>query len=193
MEKLKLEGQAVTEPIHEPSDDRSKQETNTRKGWTIAWCHAADSGGSKRAAFEMVRELSNRGHVIDEYVIRLGEPNLEHFPLQPYIRHSFQLTFKPVGRWLRPYLLDVWIAFLRSIWQMRRIRRSLEQLSEEINRRGYDVVHIDQCSPCLAVSLLRYVVTPSVVYTHEASDRRQQSFLGGGATKPESLWRGIYA
>ena len=54
----------------------------------IAWCHGGDAGGSKRAAFEMVRELARRGHVIDEYIVRDSTPYRDHFPLAPFVRRS---------------------------------------------------------------------------------------------------------
>jgi glycosyltransferase involved in cell wall biosynthesis len=172
--------------------DARESQRQSGKNWNIAWCHAGDSGGSKRAAFEMVRELSKRGHIIDEYIIRDGEPNLNHWPLGPYVRHSYHTVFEPLWGGLRPYLLDVWLTVAKDNWKMRQIRRSLARLAGEMNRRGYDVVHVDQCSPSIAVSLLPYLQVPAVVYSHEASNLRHRAAAHSRSLLHRSVLRRKY-
>src|SRR6266849_6709178 len=174
--------------LHE--NDR-KFRTRSGKNWNIAWCHAGDSGGSKRAAFEMVRELSKRGHIIDEYIIRVGEPNLEHWPLRPYVQHSYYTIFEAARGRLRPYLLDAWFTVAKNMWKMRQIRRTVGQLASEMNQRAFDFVHIDQCSPCLTVALVPHLRLPTVVYSHEASNLRQ-SVQHSRSHKHASLPRRMY-
>ena len=53
------------ETIHEASPSSKEP---MRKRWQIAWVHNGNAGGSKRFAYEMVRNLSARGHVIDEFI-----------------------------------------------------------------------------------------------------------------------------
>ena len=177
----------------ERQEDDSKLQKRLGRNWKIAWCHAGDSGGSKRAAFEMVRELSKRGHRIDEYIVRLGEPDLEHWPLRPYVQHSHYTIFEqPVRGGLRPYLLDAWLTLAKNMFKMRQIRRSLGQLAGEMNRRAYDFVHIDQCPPSLTVALLPHLRLPTVVYSHEASNLRYQSVQHSRLHKHGSLPRRMY-
>ena len=57
--------------MHETIQEASPSSTEPmRERWRIAWVHNGDMGGSKRFAFEMVRNLSARGHVIDEFIVR---------------------------------------------------------------------------------------------------------------------------
>jgi hypothetical protein len=91
-----------------------------RQGWTIAWCHTGDAGGSKRATFDMVRELSHRGHIIDEYIVRLGEPDLSNWPLRPFVRESYQyLLPRRPGCGLRPHLLETWVDLALNLLKRR--------------------------------------------------------------------------
>lgn len=144
----------------------------TRRRLTIAWCHTGDSGGSKRAAFELVRELARRGHIIDEYVIRIGEPNDAHWPLGPYVRRSYRYVLPPTGNRFRPYLLQVWVSLVQDLWRRRALTVALNGVSEDIRTRGYDLIHIDHCSPSYTVSLSAMVALPTVVYSHEVSGVR---------------------
>lgn len=142
--------------------------------WTIAWCHTADSGGSKRAAFEMVRELAKRGHIIDEYILRIGEPNLKHWPLTPFIRNSYRVSVPPLVNRYRPYLLALWMGLLQEGQQMKALARQYHDLGSVLQTRGYDFVHLDHCFPSYTVQLSEHLLLPSIVYSHEATDARFQ-------------------
>lgn len=160
------------ETIRETSS--SSKET-MRKRWQIAWCHTGDSGGSKRAAFEMVRELARRGHVVDEYIIRIGEPDFSNWPLRPFVRESYQYLLPRQAHYaLRPYLVRTWVDLARNLLQRRSLRSTLEAVAADLKSRGYDFVHIDHCAPSYTVLLTTMVEPPSVVYSHEVSGARYQ-------------------
>lgn len=150
----------------------SKGKESAPHKWKIAWCHHGDAGGSKRAAFEMVRELSKRGHIIDEFIIRASTPNLDHFPLKPFVRHSSQMIFRHSMPRLRPYVLQAWASLPQSLWRDRQIWKNLAQLAETINQEGYDIVHLDHYSTGLTVYLLPFLRLPTILYSHEASKAR---------------------
>ena len=146
-----------------------------RKSWKIAWVHTADSGGSKRAAFEMVRELARRGHVMDEYIIRIGEPDLSNWPLRPFVRESYKyLLPRGTGNTLRPNLVHTWVTLAQNLLKRRSFRPTLEAVAADLNSRGYDFVHIDHCAPSYNVFLTTMVDPPSVVYSHEVSGARYE-------------------
>mgnify|MGYP001566814892 CR=1 FL=1 len=146
-----------------------------RKSWKIAWVHTADSGGSKRATFDMVRELVRRGHVVDEYIIRIGEPDLINWPLRPFVRESYQYLFsRPIYHGLRPYLVKAWFDLAQNQLKRRSVRSVLKAVAAHINSRGYDFVHVDHVSPSYTVLLTTMVKPPSVVYSHEVSGARYQ-------------------
>lgn len=161
--------------------DEEGQLSISRQTWTIAWCHTADSGGSKRAAFEMVRELAKRGHVVDEYILRIGEPNLQHWPLTPFVRNSYRVSVPPIANRYRPYLLAAWMGIVQERRQVRALAHQFHDLGRELKTRGYDYVHIDHCFPSYTVQLTEHLSLPSIIYSHEATDAR---FQGQGLIHP---------
>src|SRR5262245_3828305 len=160
--------------------------------WKIAWCHTGDSGGSKRAAFEMVRELTRRGHVIDEYIIRIGEPNLSHWPLRAFVRESYRYLVPAVGNALRPHLIHAWVKLCQDFLQMTSFTHTLKGVSTDIHARGYDFVHIDHCSPSYTVLLTTMLKRPTVVYSHEVSGARYESSTFDGSHSERSGIRRAY-
>src|SRR5262245_53149154 len=77
------------------------------KQWRIAWVHNGDAGGSKRFAYEMVRRLAARGHIIDEFIVRGSVFNGDYLPITPFVRTSSEvIPLRPDMSWLRPYLLS---------------------------------------------------------------------------------------
>ena len=182
-----------TEPKTTAVQDEEGKMASPRQGWTIAWCHTADAGGSKRAAFEMVRELARRGHVVDEYILRIGEPNFQHWPLTPYIRNSYRVSVPPpIANRYRPYLLASWIGVMQEWRQMRALGRQFRDLGRVLKARGYDCVHIDHCFPSYTVQLTEHLSLPSIIYSHEATDAR---FQGGLIDPPSNApwWYRTYA
>ena len=165
-----------------------------QKRWRIAWCHTGDSGGSKRATFDMVRELSHRGHVIDEYIIKVGEPDLINWPLRPFVRESYQyLLPRRSGCALRPHLVKTWVDLALNLLERRSFLSTLETVAADINSRGYDFVHIDHCAPSYTVLLTTMVRRPSVVYSHEVSGARYQMNDAPGLQSKSSGIRRAYS
>ncbi len=142
----------------------------------IAWCHNGVTGGAKRAAYAMVRELARRGHAIDEYIIA-DEP-VDFLPLRPFVRRSERLTLgRPRVRDLRPHLVDAYGRLAQLQWRQRRVDRLVRRLARQINRQRYDIVHIDQHPFCPTMGLLPHLRAPSVVYSHAPSSHRNETPL----------------
>lgn len=181
-----------TSPLEPGLELGSNRKVPVGNKWKIAWCHHGDAGGSKRAAFEMVRELSRRGHVIDEFVIRGREPNLGYLPLEPFVRNSSYTIFSRPKLISRPYFCHMWASLAWSLWNSWRVRRTLRQVAGIINQGGYDVVHIDQYVLCLSVSLLPYLRVPTIMYSHEPSNMRYQYSENGHRPRGGSLFRRGY-
>ncbi len=181
-----------TRPLESGLEHRSNGNAPVANKWIIAWCHHADVGGSKRAAFEMVRELSRRGHIIDEFIIRGSEPSLTHFPLEPFVRYSSHTIFRRRNVISRPYFLHMWASVAWSVWNTWRVRRTLRQLAGIINQGGYDIVHIDQYPFCPSVRLLPYLRVPTILYSHEPSNIRYQYSENGDSPEGRSLFRRWY-
>lgn len=146
-----------------------------RKTWQIAWVHSGNAGGSKRFAFEMVRRLAARDHVIDEFIVSGVVSNGYYLPLTPFVRASSEVTLRRSDMsWLRPYLLSSLAQVVATFWATRKVTRTMERLAETINTAGYDYVHIDQYPSCRAIGVLPYLRKSTVVYSHEPSVVRYQ-------------------
>ena len=165
-----------------------------REKWQIAWVHNGDMGGSKRFAFEMVRNLSAHGHVIDEFILAGSESNRDYLSLKPYIRSSSELPMlKPYPLWrLRPHLLGCYGQLGATLWTMRKEAQECLKLANVINATEYDFVHIDQWPACRTIGILPYLRRPTVVYSHEPSAVRYEESSRSTSLGQNSARKGFY-
>lgn len=163
------------------------------KKWQIAWIHNGDAGGAKRFAFEMVRAMAARGHVIDEFSVSTSPPNRDYLPLKPFVRTSTEIViWRPDVSWLRPFLLSSYAELSATLWTMHKGRHAYKELANVINAGRYDFVHIDQFIFCKTLGVIPYLQRPNVVYIHEASGMRYQEFQHGTGSCQAPL-RGWYS
>lgn len=161
--------------------------------WKLAWCHNGDAGGSKRFAFEMVRELSKRGHVLDEVIIRGPATDSDYLPLKPFVRTSMEMiVHSPNLSRLRPYLVYSSALLAYAVWKVRQRHRDFQILADKINKSDYDFVHIDQYPFCRTTSILPYLDLPTVLYSHEPSPARYLSVNSNGALREPFGLKGAY-
>jgi len=165
-----------------------------RERWQIAWVHNGDIGGSKRFAFEMVRNLSARGHVIDEFIFPGSVSNRDYLSLKPYVRSSSEvIMLKSYPLWrLRPHLLGCYAQLGATLWAMRKVKQQFERLANVINATEYDFVHIDQWPACRTIGILPYLRRPTVVYSHEPSAVRYEESLRSTSLGQNSARKGFY-
>ena len=165
-----------------------------RERWRIAWVHNGDMGGSKRFAFEMVRNLSARGHVIDEFIVRGSVSNVDYLSLKPHVRSSSEVIMRkayPLWR-LRPHLLGCYAQLGSTLWTMRKVKQQFEGIANVINATEYDFVHIDQWPACRTIGILPYLRRPTVVYSHEPSAVRYEESLRSTSLGQNSARKGFY-
>jgi glycosyltransferase involved in cell wall biosynthesis len=122
----------------------------------IAVFHNLPSGGAKRALYEHVRSLKERGHRLDLYVI--GTADDAFLPLEPFVTKIFRGPFNestpiggPVGRGLR----------------FRRAVKCHEQIAHAMNREGYDLAYLHSCMVTGAPYVGRLLSMPTVYYCQE--------------------------
>ena len=165
-----------------------------RERWRIAWVHNGDMGGSKRFAFEMVRNLSARGHVIDEFIVRGSSvSNVDYLPLKPYVRTSSELIMRQIDlSWLRPHLLGSYAQLGATLWTMRQVKYEFERLANVINATEYDFVHIDQYPTCRTIGILPYLRRLTLVYSHEPSTVRYEESSRSASLDQSSVRKGFY-
>ena len=165
-----------------------------RERWRIAWVHNGDMGGSKRFAFEMVRNLSARGHVIDEFIVRGSVSNVDYLPLKPYVQSSSEVILRrayPLWR-LRPHLLGCYAQLGSNLWTMRKVKQQFEGFANVINATEYDFVHIDQYPTCRTIGILPYLRRLTLVYSHEPSTVRYEESSRSASLDQSSVRKGFY-
>ena len=180
--------------MHETIQDAGRNfKEPMRKKWQIAWVHNGDMGGSKRFAFEMVRKLVARGHVIDEFIVCGNVSNVGYLSLKPFVRTSSELVIRyPDMSWLRPYLLCSYAQLCATLWTMRKVKQDYERFANSINANEYDFVHIDQYPTCRTIGILPYLRRPNVVYSHEPSSVRYEEPSHNTSLGPSSPRKGFY-
>ena len=112
-------------------------------------------GGAKRASFEFGRYLSPR-HEIDLY--RLSIMNNRLFDLAPLVKQVYEYPFAPLGGLLNDRLRQGHFA-PRSYLLFRPLRRLHRRISQDIRRRGYDVVLAHTDAMTQSPYLLRWLDT----------------------------------
>lgn len=118
----------------------------------------------------MVRKLSARGHIIDEFMIRGSVANGDYLPLKPFVRASSEIIIqRPHLSWLRPFLLGSYAQLGVTLYMAHKAKQAYETLANAINAASYDFVHIDQFTACRAIGILPYLRRPNIVYIHEGS------------------------
>ena len=128
-------------------------------------------GGAKRTSFEFGRFLSSR-HQIDLY--RLSITNNRLFDLAPLVKQVYEYPFAPLRGLLDGRLKQGHFA-PRSYVLFRPLRHLHRLISQDIRRRGYDVVLAHTDAMTQSPYLLRWLDTvPSLYYCQEALRVRQE-------------------
>jgi glycosyltransferase involved in cell wall biosynthesis len=130
----------------------------------IAVWHNLPSGGGKRALYDHVRGLVDRGHHVEAWSPPTAD--LSYMPLGPYCTEHVV----PCGA-RAPGVRGKWRLLTEPYWQVLADLEAMEvhsrRCAEEIDRGHFDVLFANSCMLLAAPMLGRYVQVPSVLYLQE--------------------------
>lgn len=121
--------------------------------------------GARRAFFELVKGLSERGHHIDLYIFSGYKEKL--FPISRMVKEKFVFPIKELSTAnMKFYLLEQCINFFRFIFYLPILKKGSYDIACKINGGGYDVAFLNVCDIMRAPYLLRYLKIPTVYFCH---------------------------
>ena len=127
----------------------------------IAIYHDLSSGGAKRTLFEIVKRLGERHH-LDMYNLSCSDHDF--CDIRRFGAETHTYSFNPLPQFQRPLGRVDFAARLLDLLRLDRIQR---RIAADIDRRRYDVVHLHPCQFARTPTLLHFLQTPSVYYSHE--------------------------
>ena len=127
----------------------------------IAVWHNLPSGGGKRALFDQVAGLIERGHTIEAWCFPTADQS--YLPLSSLVQEHV-VAFDRPGRtnWEKRLWMDADVAS-----EIAAMRRHLAVVAEEIQVGSFDVLLAHPCQKFLAPALARHVDLPTVLYLQE--------------------------
>ena len=137
----------------------------------IAVVHNLPSGGAKRSTYELVRELSARGHTLYEFTKSTAD--LDFCPLRPYVQKTTVDSFDQI-RLLqqRIPLLTPYIHVLQQMLNLRCLERLSRNAAESISAGGFDLAFVQDCHFIMKPFELRYLSIPSVFFCRHGIHHR---------------------
>ena len=127
----------------------------------IALFHNVNNGGVKRAIYELSKELTRRGHIVDAFI---PQTDREWFlPLDSVVNKKKNYTVKNIIPYINIKGLRT-IYYYFSPWAQKSVQK---RIAEDINKGQYDLAFVHQAIPTHGPYLLRYLDIPSVYYLND--------------------------
>jgi glycosyltransferase involved in cell wall biosynthesis len=128
----------------------------------IAVWHNLPSGGGKRALFDHVKGLTQRGHHVEAWCPPTAD--LGYLPLADLIREHV-LSLEPAKP--KPYPGEALKNLSRMKERLRAMDDHCRRCAEQINQGGFDLLFANTCTFFRVTPIARYVSVPSVLYLQE--------------------------
>ena len=134
----------------------------------IAVWHNLPSGGAKRALWNHVSGLLQRGHQVESWCPETADK--DYLPLGGLCpEHILPLAPSPYKKAPKPF---GWIADDRQVRaRIAAMRAHCAACAAEINQGSFDIVLVNSCVNLLASPLARYLELPKVLYLQEPNRR----------------------
>lgn len=150
----------------------------------IALYHNLTSGGSKREAYELTRQMAAQGHEIDLYCPATADEDflsLEHIVNKRYI-YPFRPE-EPV-RYRLPFIRK-YLDFYKQLLNLRGFHNLSKKIAQDINSRNYDFAFLHHDRIIQSPFLLRYLEIPSVYSCAEPMRQFYEPVLCRDYEKPK--------
>ncbi|HEV7903552.1 MAG TPA: glycosyltransferase family 4 protein [Pyrinomonadaceae bacterium] len=147
----------------------------------IAVWHNLPSGGGKRALYDHVRGLVQRGHTVESWCPPTADQT--YLPLGEFINeHVLPLDWQPraekkLAARLTTFRLD-------PLTRIEALDRHCRRCAEEINAGGFDLLFANSSLYQAVSSIGRYVRLPKVIYLQEPTREFFEAM-------PEPLWNAL--
>lgn len=130
----------------------------------IAVWHNLSSGGGKRALYNHVSGLLERGHNIESWCPSTADQN--YLPLKELIpEHIIPFSWQPKSS--KNPLKKLTANYDNIVNKIRAMDRHCQQCAEEINLAGFDLLLANPCRFFRTSSLGRYIKIPKILYLQE--------------------------
>lgn len=130
----------------------------------IAVWHNLPSGGGKRALYDHVQGLVERGHVVESWCPSTADQT--YLPLSDMItEHVLPFSWQPVKANTRVSRLAS--QYQNIVSQIKAMDEHCRQCAEEINLGQFDLLFANSCQLFRVTSIGRYVNIPKLLYLQE--------------------------
>jgi len=145
----------------------------------LALYHNLTSGGSKREAYELTKQLVHAGHVVDLY--RPSTANEQFLPMNGFIHKEFREDLNLISEIsLRLPGVRKYVDLLNLKRNLRRLDRLAQRMAAKIDDGNYDFVFAHHDRIVQSPYLFRHLKTPSVYYCAEP----MRQFYEASITRP---------
>jgi glycosyltransferase involved in cell wall biosynthesis len=130
----------------------------------IAVWHNLNSGGGKRALYDHVRGLIERGHTVEAWCPSTADQT--YLPLSTLCdEHILPLSLPRPLPWLRRG--RSFIAWQETSQKLSAMDDHCRECASQINAGGFDILFANSCVFLRATSIAKHVQVPSVLYLQE--------------------------
>jgi len=126
----------------------------------IAVWHNLPSGGGKRALYDNVKGLVERGHYIESWCPDTADQKF--LPLSEIVKEHIL----PLGK-IEPSFYQLVKSEKEVLELLRQMEEQCRSCAGEINRGGFDILFVSPCMFFRTTPIAKYVDIPSVIYLHE--------------------------
>lgn len=138
-------------------------EKNKNKLRIAVW-HNLPSGGGKRALYDHISGLINRGHYVESWCPDTS--NQEFLPLSEIIRENV-IPVSILNPFRKRKIYDIFKDYNTVLSLSKALDRVNQQCAKEINDGNFDIIFANACYAFRTSSIAKYLNIPSVVYLGE--------------------------
>jgi glycosyltransferase involved in cell wall biosynthesis len=144
----------------------------------IAVWHNLPSGGSKRALYQQIKGLINRGHQVECWCpVTANKDYLQLNTLCP--EHALNMSWSQ-SKGASPFF--DWYQYPRKVQaRLRAMRIHCEECAAQINQGGFDVLLANTCAAFAVSPIGKFVKLPKALYLGEPNRKFYEA-------SPESVW-----